>query len=326
MRRRDFILGAAAAGAPLPASAQPTRSSYRVAFLALLPGENETSMMKALQARLAELGYRQGQNLIFEYRSAEGAPERLSQLAADAVRAQPDVLVTGFGTLTAKAAKAATSTIPIVFTVVGDPVGAGLVASLARPGANVTGMSDQASDVVGKRLQLLRELIPGNGTIAVLSNPDTPFSALALQELREAARAGTAALMLLEARTGDQVSAGFEAAVKAGTAGLLLLEDPLTYGLRRRITELAAKHRLPTIYGFREFPEAGGLVSYGTDRAHVYRGAAEHIDKILKGSKPADLPVQQPTKFELVINLKTAKMLNLEVPDKLLSLADELIE
>jgi putative ABC transport system substrate-binding protein len=145
------------------------------------------------------------------------------------------VLVTGFGTLAAKAAKAATSTIPIVFTVVGDPIGAGLVASLARPGVNVTGMTDQASDVVGKRLQLLRELIPGNGTIAVLSNPDTPFSALALQELRAAARAGTATLMLLEARTADQMSAGFETAAKAGTAGLLLLEDPLTYGLRRRI-------------------------------------------------------------------------------------------
>ena len=264
--------------------------------------------------------------MIFDYRSAEGASERLPQLATDAVRARPDVLITGMGTLAAKAAKAATSTIPIVFSAVGDPVGAGLVASLGRPGANVTGMSAQASDIGGKRLQILQELVPGDKAVAVLLNPDTPFSASALQELRIAAQPGPTALVVFEARTADQVSAGFEAAVKARTAGLLLLDDPLTLGLRRQVTELAARLRLPTIYTLRDFPEVGGLMSYGMDLWQMNRRAAEYVDKILKGAKPADLPVEQPTKFELVINLKTAKALGLDVPPTLLARADEVIE
>src|SRR5262245_10325093 len=244
LKRRDFVtlLGSAAVAWPLAAGAQSTRGPYRIVFLGLLPGEN-TTFMKSLLERLNELGYRQGQNLIFDYRSAEGIAERLPQLAADAVRANPDLLIAGFGTLTAKAAKAATSTIPIVFAAVGDPVGAGLVASLGHPGANVTGMSAQASDVVGKRLQILQELVPSDKAIAVLSNPETPYSALALHELRTAAQTNPTALVVFEARTADQVSASFEAAVKAGTAGLLMLEDPLTYSLRPQITELAAWFR-----------------------------------------------------------------------------------
>jgi ABC-type uncharacterized transport system substrate-binding protein len=326
VRRRVFItlLGGAAAWSRA-ARAQQMRSPYRIVFLGLLPGEN-TTFMKSLLERLNELGYRQGQNMIFDYRSAEGVPERLPQLAAAAVRANPDVLIAGFGTLTAKAAKAATSTIPVVFTAVGDPVGTSLVASLGRPGANVTGMSAQASDTVGKRLQILQELVRSNKAVAVLLNPETPFSALALQQLRATAQAGPTAFVVFEARTADQVSASFEAAVKAGTAGLLMLEDPLTYGLRRQIAELAARFRLPTIATFRDFPEAGGLVSYGMDLRQMNRRAAEYVDKILKGTKPADLPVEQPTKFELVINLKTAKALGLEVPPTLLARADEVIE
>jgi putative ABC transport system substrate-binding protein len=328
IRRREFVftLGGAAAACPLAARAQHVRSHYRIGFLGLLPGENTSTFMKSFLERLNELGYREGYNMIFDYRSAEGAPERLPQLAADAVRASPDVLVTGMGTLAAKAAKTATSTIPIVFTAVGDPVGAGLVASLGRPGANVTGLSAQASDIVGKRLQFLQELVPRDKPVAVLLNPETPFSALALQELRAAAQAGSTALVVFEARTADQLSAGFEAAVKAGTAGLVLLDDPLTLGLRRQIAELAAKFRLPTTSALRDFVEAGGLMSYGIDLKHVNRRAAEHVDKILKGAKPADLPVEQPTKFDLVINLKTAKALGLTVPDTLLAAADELLE
>ena len=328
MRRRDFIIwlgGGAAAAWPLAADAQQMRSPYRIVFLGLLPGEN-TTLMKSLLERLNELGYRQGQNMIFDYRSAEGVSERLPQLASDAVRSNPDVLITGFGTLTAKAAKAATSTIPIVFTAVGEPVGAGVVASLGRPGANITGMSAQATDIVGKRLQILQELVPGDKAIAVLFNPETPFSALALQELRAAAQARPTALVVFEARTADQVSASFEAAVKAGTGGLLMLEDHLTYGLRPQIAELAARFRLPTIAIVRDFPEAGGLVSYGIDLRQMNRRAAEYVDKILNGAKPADLPVEQPTKFELVINLKTARTLGLTVPPSLLSIADEVIE
>jgi putative ABC transport system substrate-binding protein len=328
MKRREFItlLAGTAAAWPLTARAQQTRGPYRIGFLGLLPGENTTTLMKALLERLNELGYREGHNMIFDYRSAEGAAERLPQLAADAIRASPDVLVTGMGTLAAKAAKAATSTIPIVFTAVADPVGAGLVTSLGRPGANVTGLSAQATDIVGKRLEFLQELVPRDKPVAVLLNPETPFSALALQELRKAAQAGPTALVVFEARNADQVSAGFEAAMKAGTSGLVLLDDPLTYGLRRQIAELAARFRLPTTYTLRGFVEAGGLMSYGIDLRQMNRRAAEHVDKILKGAKPGDLPVEQPTKFELVINLRSAKGLGLTVPDKLLALADEVIE
>jgi putative tryptophan/tyrosine transport system substrate-binding protein len=325
--RRKFLaaLGGAAAW-PLAARAQQMRSPYRIGFLGLLPGENTSTFMKSLLERLNELGYREGDNMIFDYRSAEGASERLPQLAADAVRARPDVLITGMGTLAAKAAKAATSTIPIVFSAVGDPVGTGLVASLGRPGANVTGMSAQASDIGGKRLQILQELVPRDKAVAVLLNPETPFSASALQELRIAAQAGPTALVVFEAKTADQVSAGFEAAVKAGAAGLVLLDDPLTLGLRRQVTELAARFRLPTIYTLKDFPEVGGLMSYGIDLRQMNRRAAEYVDKILKGAKPADLPVEQPTKFELVINLNAAKALGLEVPSTLLARADEVIE
>jgi putative tryptophan/tyrosine transport system substrate-binding protein len=309
---------------PLAADAQPAGKSYRISFLALVPGE-DTTLMKALLERLHELGYSEGKNMTFEYRSAEGRPEQLAPLAMELVRAHPDVLIAGFGTLAAQAAQAATTTIPIVFTNLGDPVGAGLVASLGRPGGNVTGLTDQARDLQGKRLQLLQELTPRKPVIAVLMNPDTPFTALALKEVKTAAEAGHTRLEVLEARTADQVSDRFEAAIHAGAAGLLVLEDPLTYSIRRQIADLAAKFRLPTMYGYRDFAEAGGLMSYGTDRRQIYRRAAEYVDKILKGAKPADLPVEQPTKFELVINLKTAQALGLTIPPTLLFQADEVI-
>jgi putative ABC transport system substrate-binding protein len=330
MRRRAFssLLGGAAMASavwPLAVRAQQAAKSYRVSYLALLPGE-DTTLAKPVLQRLHELGYSGGKTMTFDFRSADGRPERLPQLAAEIVRANPDVLIAGFGTLTAKAAKAATTTIPIVFTSVGDPVGAGLVASLSRPGANVTGLTSQASEVVSKRLQILEELIPGNQIVAVLMNPDTPYSALALQELRAAANPVRQRLAVFEARTADQVAAGIEAAVKAGPAGLLTLDDPLMLGLSRQIAELAAQARLPTIYGSRDFTDAGGLMSYGIDRQQQHRRAAEFVDKILKGAKPADLPVEQPTKFELVINLKTAKALGLAIPPSILARADEVIE
>jgi putative ABC transport system substrate-binding protein len=244
----------------------------------------------------------------------------------EAVRANPDVLIAGFGTLCAQAAKAATATIPILFTNAGDPIGAGLVASLSRPGANVTGLTAQGRNIVGKQLQFLQELTPGKHVVAVLLNPDTPFTRLALQELRTVAEDGPIRLEVFEARNADQVAAGFDAAVKAGAAGLLALVDPLTLSLTRQSSELAVKFRLPTIFGIRVFPEAGGLMSYGADRRQMYRRIADYVDKILKGAKPADLPVEQATKFELVINLKTANALGLTVPPSLLALADEVIE
>jgi putative tryptophan/tyrosine transport system substrate-binding protein len=326
MKRREFItLIGGAAASPLAAHAQQAAKSYRISFLALLPSE-DTTLGKPLSQRLQELGYSEGKNMTFEYRSAEGRPERLNQLAVDLVSANPDVLIAGFGTLAAKAAMAATKTIPVIFTSVGDPVGAGLVASLAQPGANVTGLTSQASDIATKRLQILEDFIPGKQLVAVLMNPDTPFSALALQEVKTAGAARHQPLAVFEARTADQVSASIEAAIKTGAAALLTLEDPLLLGAKRQIADLAAKVRLPTIYGNRDFAEAGGLMSYGVDRRQMSRRAAEYVDKILKGTRPADLPVEQPTKFELVINLKTAKVLGLEIPTNLLATADEVIE
>jgi putative tryptophan/tyrosine transport system substrate-binding protein len=304
--------------------AQPAGKVWRFSFLALTPGE-DTTLLPALLERLHELGYREGQNLTFAYRSADGQPERLPPLALELVRARPDVLISGFGSVTARALKAATTTIPIVFTNLGDPVGTGLVESLGRPGDNVTGLSDQGRDLSEKRLQLLHELTPGPQVIAVLMNPDTPFAAPALTEVKAAAQAGQTRLEVFEARTADQVSSQVEAAAKAGATGLLVLEDPLTYSTRRPLAALAAQFRLPTIYGYKEFIEAGGLMSYGTARRQLYRRAAEYVDKIVKGAKPADLPVEQPTTFELVINLKTAQALGLTIPPSLLFQATEVI-
>jgi putative ABC transport system substrate-binding protein len=326
MIRREFItlLGAAAAW-PFAVRAQSGVKSHRVSFLALIPREDAT-LMKAFLERLLELGYSEGTNLIFEYRSAEGRPDRLGPLATELVQAKPDVLVAGFGTLAAKAAKAATTTIPIVFTTVGDPLGAGIIANLGRPGGNVTGLTDQAKDVQGKRLQLLLELLPGKNDIAVLLNPDTPFSRLALEEAKTAAEYGHVGLQVFEARTADQITEKIEEAVKGGAAGLLILEDPLIYSIHKKIADLAARSRLPTMWVYRDAVEAGGLMSYGPDRRQIYRRAAEYVDKILKGAKPADLPVEQPTKFELIINLKAARTLGLDVPATVLATADEVIE
>jgi putative ABC transport system substrate-binding protein len=326
MQRREFlVLSGAAASWPFAAHAQQGEKLYRIGYLALLPGEDATFARPFLQ-RLQELGYSSGKNMTLEYRSADGRPERLPHLAAELLQANPEVLVAGLGTLTAKAAAAATKTTPIIFTTVGDPVGAGLVASLSRPGANVTGLSAQGTNIAAKQLQILKELVPGKQAIAVLSNPDTPNSALTLQEVRSAAQQDHQSLGEFEARTTDGVSAGIEAAIKAGAAGLLIVNDPLLYSARRKIAELVATARLPTIYGNSDFAEAGGLMSYGPDLQQIGRRAAEYVDKVLKGARPADLPVEQPTKFEFVINLKTAKEIGIALPPTLLALADKVIE
>jgi putative ABC transport system substrate-binding protein len=330
MKRREFItlLGGAAASpflSPPALNAQEAGRPHRVSFLALIPGE-DTTLMTALLERLHELGYSERTNMIFKYRSAEGHPERLAALAMELLDDKPDVLVAGFGTLAAKAAKAATTIVPVVFATVGDPLGAGIVASLARPGGNVTGLTDQAKDVQGKRLQLLLELVPGKREVAVLLNPDTPFSRLALEEAQAAADQGHIHLDVLEARTAEAVAERIEEAARTAAAGLLILEDPLIYSVRGKIADLSARLRLPAIFVYKDSAEAGGLMSYGPDRRHLYRRAAEYVDKILKGTKPADLPVEQPTKFELVINLKAAKALGLEIPPTLLATADEVIE
>jgi putative ABC transport system substrate-binding protein len=326
MRRRDFIaILSGAVALPLTAGAQQPGRTYRVAYLALLPDE-DTTLAKPFLERLQELGYSEGKNLTLTYRSADGRPERLSQLAAELVQGRPDVLVTGFGTLAAKAAMRATSTIPVVFTMVGDPIGAGLVATLGRPGANVTGFSDLASEFATKRLQLLQNLIPGQKLIAVLGNPDTPFTALALRQVETAAAANHQPLAVFEARTLDEVPASIEAAIKSGVAGLMTLDDPLLLSAKQQIIKLLADARIPAIYGLRDFVEANGLMSYSMDRPQMCRRAADYVDKLLKGAVPADLPVEQPTKFELTINLKTAKALGIDIPSSLVAIADDVIE
>jgi putative tryptophan/tyrosine transport system substrate-binding protein len=324
MRRRAFIkLGVGSAVVwPLYLRAQETGKTYRIAYLTLAGGQDAA----IVKQRLNELGYSEGKNLIFDYRSGEGQLERLPQLAAESVATNPDVIVTGFGTETAKAAQAATTTIPIVFTSVGDPIGAGIVKSLSRPGANITGLTSQTAELGGRRLQMLEQLSPGIRIIAVIVSPGYPFTTVALPQLMTAAEARGQRLEICEVRTADQLLASVQAAVKAGATGLTILETPVLHGLRRQIADLAAKLRLFAIYTSRDFVDAGGLMSYGTDRRQQYRRAAELVDKILKGEKPADIPVEQPTKFELVINLKTAESLGIDVPLNLLATADEVIE
>jgi putative ABC transport system substrate-binding protein len=327
MRRREFIslLGGCLCSLMPPRSAlaqHGARLTSRVAYLALLPGRDSA----VVKQRLDELGYVEGKNLVFDFRSAEGQAERLPALAAELVQTKPDVIVTGFGTLAAQAARDATKSVPIVFVSVGDPIGAGIVDSLNRPGANITGVTPQGTEMGGKRLQLLEECTPGVQMVAVLMNPETPFSLLALRELRSAAELRGIRLKVLEIRAAEQLSGSIEAAAHAGAGALVTLEDPLLLGLRSPIATLATALSLPSMHGNREFAEAGGLLSYGPDRHQLYRRAAELVDKILKGAKPADIPVEQPTKFELVINLNTARALRLKVPDRVLALADEVIE
>ena len=330
MRRRDLIAGFGGAAAlpvlwPLAAQAEQSTRPHRLAYLALQPGENAT-FTKPLLQRLQELGYREGQNMVWDYRSADGHAERLPQLAAELVRAGPDVLIAGYGTLAPKAAIAATGSIPIVFTAVGDPVGAGLIKSLREPGGNATGMSGLATDIAAKRLQLLDDLVPGKKLVAVLGNPDTPYTALALEQVKIAATAIGVPIRPFDARTVDEVPRAIGQAVDAGAASMLVLEDPVLFGAIQRTTELVAMARLPSIFGPREYAAAGGLIAYGTDQSQLSRKAADYVDKILKGASPASLPVEQPTKFELVINLGAARGLGLSIPPTLLASADEVIE
>jgi putative ABC transport system substrate-binding protein len=328
MRRREFvkIAGGAFMAWPAAARGQQPGKIYRIGYLALLPGEDRT-LMKPLLSRLDELGYTEGRNLTVKYRSAEGHPEQLPQLAAELVGSRPEVLIAGFGTLAAKAAKAATTTISIVFTTAGDPVGAGLVANLARPGGNLTGFSFLFVELHPKRLELLSELIPRARVIALLVNPN--FSSGAdriIQDVQGAARAKGIRLHILKAGTEAEIDAAFATLAQQHAGALLVGSAPLFDSRREQIVALASRHAVPAIYPWRTFVVSGGLISYGTSLTDVYRQVGMYAGKILKGAKPADLPVQQPTRFELVINLKTAKPLGLAVPQSLLARADEVIE
>ena len=323
MKRREFIgLVVGAAGAwPLAALAQSR--VYRVALLTLQPGEGASQLVGSLR----DLGYVHGKNLNFEHRSAEGDPARLDAVAQELVRERPDVLVAGWGTLAPKALKAATSTIPIVFATVGDPIGAGLVQSLARPGGNLTGFSGQATELKGKQLQLLMTCVPGQHVIGVLLNPGTPYTGLALRELKAAADQSGIRLELMEVRKPEEfTAAGMDRLVASGATSLFVIEDPLISSIRQAVIDQANRLRLATMTGLYEYVLSGGLMIYGTDLKDSYRRAADYVDKILKGASPSDLPVEQPTRFQLVINLKTAKALGVTIPPSVLALADEVIE
>ncbi len=304
-------------------SAGPTEA---VIFGFLVPGtpSSHGQWFAALVQRLRELGWIEGRTVAIEYRWAEGRTERFDEIAAEFVRRKVDVIVTS-GTAGGVAAKQATSVIPIVFAAAGDPVGTGLVASLARPGGNVTGLSIQQTDLVGKRLELLREVIPGLRRLAMLVNVGNPLAVVERGEVQAAARTLGLDFITLEIRRGEDITPAFEA-LKGRAEALYVAGEPLILTNRARINTLALVARLPAIYGQREYVEPGGLMSYGPNFPDLFRRAADYVDKILRGAKPADIPVEQPTKFDLTINLTTAKALGLEMPPTLLARADEVIE
>jgi len=278
----------------------------------------------AFVQRLRELGWIDGHNVAIEYRWSEGRAERFVQIAAEFVRLKADVIVTS-GTPQVLATKQATSVIPIVFARVGDPVANGLVASLGQPGGNVTGLSSQADELAGKRLELLREVIPSLRRVAILANVGNPFSVMELGEAQAAARTLGLEFDALEIRRAEDIVPAFEA-IKGRTQALYVCPDGLVDANKVRINTSALGARLPTMHGYREYVEAGGLMSYGAKLPEMYRRAADYVDKILRGAKPGELPVEQPTKFDFIINLTTAKALGIELPPTLLSRANEVIE
>ena len=325
MRRIGFavVLALGLLLAPLVAKAQQRTKVPRVGVLSDVspPDLNVTAFRQGLRA----LGYTDGQDIIAEYRYAHGMADRVPGLVAELLRLKVDVLVVG-GTVAARSAKAQTTTVPIVFALAGDPVGSGLVASLARPGGNVTGLSNIIAELGGKQLELLREAVPHVSRVAVLYNPVNPASEPALNSTRKAARALAVELQVLEVRQPNQLASAFSAMTAWRPGALLALSDAVIGNDIPQLSKLAVDNRLPAMYASSRFAEAGGLLTYGPSFSDNWRRAALFVDKILKGAKPADLPVEQPTKFELVINMKTAKALGLTIPQSLLVRGDEVIQ
>jgi putative ABC transport system substrate-binding protein len=325
VKRREFItlLGGAAAW-PLGARAQQPGNLRTIGFSGQSTRSAESELVAAFTQRLHELGWIEGRTITTEYRWSEGRAERFVQIAAEFVRLRVDVIVTS-GTPQVLATKQATSLIPIVFARVGDPVASGLVASLARPGGNVTGLSVQSADLAGKRLELLREVVPTLRRVAILANVGNPFSVIELGEAQAAARMLGLEFEALEIRRAEDIAPAFEA-IKDRAEALYVCPDGLVDANKIRINTSALGARLPTMHGFREYVEAGGLMSYGANLPDLYRRSADYVDKILRGAKPGDIPVEQPTKFDFIVNLTTAKALGITVPLTLQASANEVIE
>jgi ABC-type uncharacterized transport system substrate-binding protein len=325
MRLVVTLLALALFAAPLSAGAQQARKAPQIGVLGATRAE-DLPQSEGLRHGLRERGYVEGQNIVIEYRWAQGRFERLPELAAELAGLKPAVIV-AFVTQASLAARKATSTIPIVMVGVGDPIGAGLVASLARPGGNVTGNSSISVEVVGKSLELLTEVAPGRRRVSILWNPANAVFQTQMVKAAEAAsrRLGLQAHVIAASDAGA-IDKAFQSMTRERAEALAILSDPVFVAERTRIASLAAKSRLPSVSGVREYAEAGGLVTYGPNFYELYRGAAAYVDRILQGAKPGDLPIEQPTKFELVINMKTAKALGLTIPPSVLARADEVIQ
>ena len=325
MKRRDFIVGGSAAvvlSAPLRAEQSTKRPT--IGFLGAASPELAGPWVAAFVKRLGELGWTEGRNVTIEYRWAEARTERYGEIATELANRNVDVIVT-WASAPVLAAKRATTTIPIVFAAQMDPVGAGVVASLARPGGNVTGMSIQQTDTAGKRIELLHEVVPRLARLAVMANSGAPGAMIEMREVATTARTLGLEVIPIEVSQAGEIFSSIES-IKDRVDALYVATDPLIFSNRIEINAMAQRQRTPTIYGSREYVDAGALMSYGPNWIDLFRHAAEQVDKILRGTKPADLPVQQPTKFDLVVNLRTAKALGLEIPPSLLARADEVID
>jgi putative ABC transport system substrate-binding protein len=323
MRLAVTLLAFALLAAPIVAEAQPAGKVYRIGYLET--GVVRPRPWEAFRERLRELGYVEGQTVAFETRWADGEIDRLPGLAAELVRLKVDVVVTA-GSPAARAAKNTTTSIPIVMATGGDPVGLGLVATLARPGGNVTGLTTLSRELSGKRLEMLREALPRVSRMGMLWHRTSDIDALTRRETEEAAQTLGIPLKAHGVDGPDDFARAFSAIVADRAGAVLVATSPMFFGHRRQLADLAQKHRLPIMFAFREYAEAGGLMAYGPSYTELFQRAAGYVDRILKGAKPADLPVEQPTKFELVINLKTAKALGLTIPPSVLARADEVIQ
>ena len=325
MKRREFItlLGGAAAW-PITARAQQSSTMRHIGFLGPLSEQTQLPWTTAFLKGLRDHGWIEGTTISIDYRWAEGRSDRLAELAAELVQRNVGVIVTA-GTEPTLAVKQATASIPIVFAAAGDPVGTGLVGSLARPGGNVTGLSNQSADINGKRIDLLREAVPGLRKLAVMANIGSPIGVLEIREVEDAGRTSGLEVVRLEIRNAEDIGPAIETA-KGRADALIVVTEALANTNRMRLNTLALAARLPTMHGTRTYVEAGGLMSYGADYNDLFRRAAGYVDKILRGARPRDLPVEQPTTFALVINLTTAKALGVQIPPMLLARADEVIE